>query len=206
MAYDFDTIVERRGTDSAKWSYYGADILPFWVADMDFLSPEPVIQALQKRVAQGHFGYMMDAPALTSAVQNYLQTRQHWTVEANQIRFLPGLVSALYAVCRAVGEPGDGIVTQTPVYPPFLGGVKASGRILNIANLSVTRSGQIIRYEMDFDALEKAITPQTRLLLLCNPHNPTGRVYTQAELEHLAEICLRHNLIICSDEIHCDLI
>jgi cystathionine beta-lyase len=172
---------------------------------MDFRSPEPIIKALQKRVEQGTFGYGSDDPALIATIQNYLQTHQQWTVEKDQIKFFPGLVSALFAVCRIINE-GEGIVTQTPIYYPILNAAKASGHILTTANFKATRDGQILKYEIDFDALENAITPQTRLFVFCNPHNPIGRVYTQAELERIAEICLRHDLIICSDEIHCDLI
>src|SRR5690606_27345649 len=125
---------------------------------------------------------------------------------AEAFHFLPGLVSGLNVVVRMVGQPGDGVSMATPIYPPFLQAVTKAGRELHDARMVYTIDGNILHYELDFDALEAAVTPRTRLFMLCNPHNPVGRVYTRAELEQVAEFCLRHDLIICSDEIHCDLI
>jgi cystathionine beta-lyase len=204
--YDFDTYIERRQTGSAKWEYYGEDVLPLWVADTDFRAPEPVIRALRERVDHGLFGYQIDSLTLRNILIERLQSRYGWTIESKHIHFLPNLVSALNVAARAYAEPGDGVLINTPMYPPFLSAPKGGGREAIFAELAMVQQGQIIRYELDFDRLEAAVTPRTKLFLLCNPHNPVGRVYEQWELEKLAEFCLRHNLVICSDEIHCDLL
>ncbi len=206
MSFDFDTPIDRRGTDSAKWLYYGEDVLPLWVADMDFRSPQPVIDALVERAQHGIFGYAMPSDSLVETLLERLATRHHWNVGKDALMFLPGLVTAMNVVARAVGEPGDGVAMTTPVYPPFFSAVTNSSRTLDAARLREVREGRTVRYEIDFEALEAAVTPRTRLFMLCNPHNPIGRVYTRAELEQLAEFCIRHDLIICSDEIHCDLV
>jgi cysteine-S-conjugate beta-lyase len=202
VEYDFDQVVERRGTDSVKWCRYGEDILPLWVADMDFRSPQPVIEALRDRVEHGVFGYGMESPEMRAVIQERLQTRYGWHTEPDDYLFTPGIVVALNLVARALTEPGEAILIQPPVYPPFFGIEKNSGRAIQQAPLAY-RQGS---YEIDFDSFERAITPQTRMFLLCNPHNPVGRVLTRAELERLAEICLKHDLFICSDEIHLDFI
>lgn len=206
MSYDFDAPVERRGTNSLKWGQYDADVLPLWVADMDFRSPEPVVAALVERAREGVFGYESGFPELVEAVQQRLHERQGWRPAAEAFHFLPGLVAGLNLVAATVGQPGDGVAMATPIYPPFLSAVKKAGRVLNDAQMSYTLDGHILRYQLDFDALEAAVTPRTRLFMLCNPHNPVGRVYSRAELGQVAEFCLRHDLIICSDEIHCDLL
>lgn len=198
---DFDRIVDRRDTGSAKWEWYG-DALPLWVADMDFPAPEPVIEALRQRVAHGVFGYSMPPPELPAVVQAWLQERHGWHVPAEAISCLPGVMRAVHMTGRAIGEPGDGILIQPPVYHPFFEVPKNQQRELQSAQ--VPRADG--RYEIDLDAFEAAIDERTRLFLLCNPHNPIGRAYTRAELEQLAEICLRRDLIICSDEIHNDII
>ncbi len=200
--YDFDRIVDRRGTDSVKWSRYEADVLPLWVADMDFPSPDPVIDAVVKRVEHGVFGYGVEPQELRSTVQARLQGLYGWEVQPDDLLFLPGVVPGFNLAARAVGEQGDGVLIQTPVYPPFFAAGPNSGRTIEQAPLVLTDRG----YEIDFDAFEAAITPRTRMFLLCNPHNPVGRVFTRPELERLAEICIRHDLIICSDEIHQDFI
>lgn len=206
MPFDFDTLVDRRGTDSAKWKQYGDDVLPLWVADMDFRSPQAVIDALMERVQHGIFGYAMPTPSLYETLLGRLAERHRWPVAKESLVFLSGLVSGLNIAVRAVGEPGDGVAMTTPVYPPFLWAPPSANRTLDAAQLREVRSGSTVHYEIDFDALEAAVTPRTRLFMLCNPHNPVGRVFTRAELEQVAEFCIRHDLIICSDEIHCDLI
>ncbi len=206
MTIDFDTMIDRRGTDSAKWNNYGEDVLPLWVADMDFRSPEPVIAALRERAEQGLFGYQSDSPELRALLQARMADRYGWQIEQSALHFVPGIVSALNVLTKAIGKRGDAVLVQTPVYPPFLSAPANSERVLQTADLRAVESGTNLRYEIDFEAFEAAITPQTRLFILCNPHNPLGRVYTRAEQEKLAEICLRHDLIICSDEIHSDLI
>jgi cystathionine beta-lyase len=200
--YDFDRIVERRGTDSVKWSRYDEDVLPLWVADMDFASPEPVVEALRRRVEQGVFGYGVEPPELRGVVVDRLRGLYGWEVQGDDLMFLPGVVVGFNLVAKAIGEEGDGVLIQPPVYPPFFLVGPNVGRTIQEAPLVLTERG----YEIDFDAFEAAITPRTRVFLLCNPHNPVGRVFTRPELERLAEICLRHDLIICSDEIHEDFV
>ena len=206
MTFDFDRPVERRGTDSAKWGYFGADILPMWVADMDFRSPQPIIDALQARVAQGVFGYGMDSRPLRAALVERMQRLYGWHIAPEDIVFLPGLVSGLNVVAKAIGAPGDSVLVHTPVYGPFLTAPVNQQRALLTAPLACTRAGARLHYTMDMDATAAAVQPDTRLFILCNPHNPVGRAWTPAELADLAAFCARHDLVICSDEIHCDLL
>jgi cystathionine beta-lyase len=203
--YDFNQPYERRGTDSEKWKAFGNDVLPLWVADMDFPAPPAVLHALHERVAHGIFGYGGVTAELSEAICDRLWKHYHWTVTPDQLLFLPGLVSGLNVSCRAVCPPNTGVLVQTPIYPPFLSAPVNQGLHLNIAELTVTRSNQWLHYSIDYNAFEAAIQSHTRLFMLCNPHNPVGRCYTREELISLAEICTRNDLIICSDEIHCDL-
>lgn len=201
--FDFDTTLERRGTASEKWDRYaGRDILPLWVADMDFRSPPAVIEALHQRVEHGVFGYTAPPKELVETVITMLEQEYGWPVEEQWLVWLPGLVCGLNVACRAVGENGDEVATFTPVYPPFLTAPKLSGR--GLVSVPLVCSGEVWR--MDLDALERAITPRTRLLLLCSPHNPVGRVWSRAEQQALLEVAERHDLIICSDEIHAGLV
>ncbi len=202
MAYDFDRIIDRRHTDSAKWRWYDEDVLPLWVADMDFAAPEPVIRALKERVSHGVFGYGMPSDTLREVIQERLARLYGWRVETGDIFFIPGVVTGFNRACLAVGAPGDEVLVEPPVYFPMLSAPKNGGRICK----TVTLVEGAERYERDLDAFERAITERTSLLLLCNPHNPVGRVFERTELEQLAEICLRHDVVICSDEIHCDLV
>lgn len=206
MAYNFDEQIERRSPTSVKWSAYPADVLPLWVADMDFRSPDEVIAALKARIDHGVFGYQMDEPALRELLAERYRLRHGIQVTTDEILFIPGMVTALNLVCRAYHHAGDGVLVLTPIYPPFLSAPKNGGKTLQTAELAYTVAGQRLHYEIDFDRLEAAVTPRTRLFLLCNPHNPVGRAYTRAELEKLAEFCLRHQLLIVADEIHCDLL
>lgn len=206
MNYNFDAVIERRGTGCAKWDYYAQDVLPLWVADMDFRSPEPIIRALHERIDHGFFGYHFDSPQVRTTLVERMQRLYNWTIEPTQIHFLPNLVSAFTAACRAFAAPGEGVLMLTPVYMPFLSAPRSGERIANMALLAPVAEGHRLRYEIDFDALEAAITPGTRMLLMCSPHNPVGRVWQRGELERIADLCLRHDLIICSDEIHCDLV
>ncbi|NHQ84583.1 putative C-S lyase [Iodobacter sp. HSC-16F04] len=200
---DFQTPIDRSATSSQKWNKYaGQDILPMWVADMDFASPVSIMAALQERVAHGVFGYT-DAPdSLVEAVQAYSVQHYGWHIDASWIVWLPGLVQGLNLACRTVGEAGDEVLTATPIYPPFLRAPGLSGRSL----LTVPLQQKNDAWEWDFAALEAAITPKTKLLLLCHPHNPVGRAWNTAELTRLIAIARRHDLIICSDDIHCDLL
>ena len=204
--YNFDQPVVRRGTDSGKWGYYPPDVLPMWVADMDFRSADPVIRALHERIDQGVFGYGWDPKQLKEVLVARMARLYNWQITPEDIVFLPGLVSGLNVVSRAIGERGDGVLVNTPVYPPFLSGPANQERELHVAELATQTQGKQVRYSIDFDAFTAAIKPNTRLFLLCNPHNPVGRAYSREELLHLADICQHHNLVICSDEIHCDLL
>jgi cystathionine beta-lyase len=212
MPHNFDVVTDRRQSDSAKWNRLGydplpPDVLPLWVADMDFRAPDSVIAALHQRVEEGIFGYAIDGPpGLRPAIQQWYASHFGWRFPEEHIMFLPNLVSALFATARAFTAPGDSILTLLPIYPPFLWAIKGSEREINRVDLVEQETGGVLRYEIDFDAMEKAITPRTKLLMLSNPHNPVGRVYTRTELERLAELCLRHDLMICSDEIHADLL
>lgn len=201
--FAFDALIDRRHSSSLKWDHYqGQDILPLWVADMDFPSPPAVAEALRERVDHGIFGYTLAPASLVEAVQNHVQQHYGWSIEPEWLVWLPGLVSGLNAVCRAVGEAGDAVLTCTPIYPPFLSAAELMGR----QTLAVPLVQEGSRWRMDIAAMERAITPKTKLLLLCNPHNPVGRVWSREELVVVAELAQRHDLIICSDEIHADLI
>ncbi len=203
ITFDFDTPIDRHNTASLKWDKYkGRDIIPMWVADMDFRSPPAVIEALHQRVDHGVFGYTIAPEELAESVIDTLQDDYGWKIESEWITWLPGLVTGLNVTCRAVGEDGDDVLTSVPVYPPFLSAPKYSRRNL----LTVPLAEADGRWAFDFDRLESAITPRTRLFILCNPHNPAGRVFTAEELVTLTEIYLKHDIIICSDEIHCGLV
>ena len=203
MRFNFDEIVDRRGTSSEKWDRYrDRDIIPLWVADMDFRSPPAVVEALHARVSHGVFGYTGPSQELVDVVIAHLLRDFGWRVEAEWLVWLPGLVCGLNVLCRAVGGPGDGVATFTPVYPPFLSAPALSGRELIKVPLALHDG----RWEMDLDTLERAITPHTKLLLFCNPHNPVGRAWRRDELERLAGIAERHDLVIGSDDIHAGLI
>ncbi len=206
MAFDFDQVVERRGTDSVKWAYFGPEALPMWVADMDFVSPQPIIDALQARVAQGVFGYGLESTQLREILVERMARLYHWTIQPEDIVFLPGLVAGLNVVARAVGTPGSGALVNTPVYGPFLTSPVNQGRELQVAPLAHSAQGKQLYYTVDLDACGRAVDPQTKLFILCNPHNPVGRAYARAELLAMAEFCVRHDLVICADEIHCDLL
>lgn len=200
---DFDEIIDRSATASLKWERYrGRDILPLWVADMDFRSPPAVMDALRKRVAHGVFGYTLPPAELTDAVVAHVSEDFRWQIEPEWIVWLPGLVTGLNTACRAVGDNGDDVLTLTPVYPPFLTAPGLSGR--NALTVPLVDNGR--RWALDLESIEKAITPRTRLLLLCNPHNPVGRAYEEHELASLAEMCAQRGIIICSDEIHAGLV
>lgn len=203
QAFDFDTPIERRETSSLKWERYaGRDILPLWVADMDFRSPPSVIEALHRRVDHGVFGYTLPSAALTETIREMLKDKYGWEVEAEWIICLPGLVSGINVSCRSVGMDGDEVMTTIPAYPPFLSAPRLSRRRL----LSVPMSCRNGLWAIDMEGLEAAVTDRTRLFILCSPHNPTGRLFSLNELRKLAEFARDHDLVMCSDEIHCDLV
>lgn len=202
MQYDLDTVRERRGTDSVKWKKYGDEVLPLWVADMDFITAEPILRALHQRLDHGFLGYTRPTSELCGVIRERLKRLYSWVIRDEELFFLPGLVTGLNVSFHAYAGPGDGVLVQPPVYPHFVKDPVMHGRAL--VDPPLVRNEDT--YEIDFDAFERAITDRTKIFILCNPHNPVGRVYTQRELETLAEVCLRHRLIICSDEIHCDLL
>lgn len=203
MTKEFDQQVDRKGTASQKWEKYSdSDILPMWVADTDFMSPPSVLQALHERIDHGVFGYTNVPHELNELVIQRMQEKYNWQIHQDWIVWLPGLVCGLNLACRAVGQSGDTVISAKPIYPPFMSSPRLSDRTVATVPLKEQNGHSII----DFDALESSISEQTRLLLFCNPHNPGGAVYRREELEALAELVIRHNLHICSDEIHCDLI
>ncbi len=206
MAKELIKAVDRYGTESLKWGIYPTDVLPMWVADMDFEVPEPVIEALQKRISHKVFGYGMDLEELVGVVVDRMKKLQNWDIEPESVLLLPGLVCGLNIACRVIGEDGDGILVNTPVYPPFLSAPANQRKVLQSAPQSYQVKDGYLYYGMDLEGLEDAIEDNTKLFILCNPHNPTGRAFTRQELLGLAEMCERKNLLICSDEIHCDLL
>lgn len=199
----FDRPIERRDTSSVKWNRYGdRDILPLWVADMDFSSPPAVLSALHDRVNHGVFGYTEPPDSLVEAFIAHALAQYGWPIQADWLVWLPGLVAGLNLACSAVGRPRDAVITAAPVYPPFLSAPTRSGR----ERITVPLRQQGHSWGWDIDALESAITPHVRLLLLCHPHNPVGRAWRDEELQALIDLARRHDWVICSDEIHCDLL
>ena len=202
--YNFDTCPDRNGYGSLKWDKYKQrDILPLWVADMDFTTAPEILAALQKRLDHGVFGYTIPYAEPVEAILNYLEQKHGYAAKARWLNFLPGLVPAINLCCHAFTKAGESVMTATPVYPPFLTAPDYSERELIKVPLHLNDSD---RWTFDFDAMEAAVQPNTRLFILCNPHNPVGRVYTKEELIRLGEFCEKHDLILISDEIHCDLI
>jgi cystathionine beta-lyase len=201
--FDFDRLPARRDSDSTKWRKFPPDVLPLWVADMDFRSPPAVVAALRARVEHGFFGYLNEKPELQEVVAERLAKRYGWRVEPDAVMPLPGVIAGFNLAIRALTTPGDGLLVQTPVYPPIL---RAAG------NHGLTRDGHPLtrgadgRYTVDADTFAAAIRPHTRAFLLCNPHNPVGRLFDRRELEAMATTCLRRDLWIVADEIHCDLL
>jgi len=205
MTFDFDRVLERRNTDSNKWRKYGPDVVPLWVADMDFRSPEPIIEALRGRVEHGvyGYGYNLERSPLHEVFADRLATLYGWRVEPDAVVLIPGVIPGFNVAARVLSSPGDGVLLKVPLYPPLLRVPGNVGITMDAADLARAPEG---RYEVDFDALARAITPRTRFLMLCNPHNPVGRVWRRAELERLAELCLARGLAIVADEIHGDLV
>lgn len=199
MKFDFDSPIERRGGDSMKWSKYPEGVIPLWVADMDFAAPPAVLDALRERVGHGVFGYNRPLPSQAEAVVNYLARHFAWRIEPEWIVWLPGLVCGLNVACRAVGESGDSVFTPTPIYPPFLSSPVDSGR--RVASLPLVRDSS--GWLWDFPGVDAVLRgSRARLFLLCHPHNPTGRVWTEDELWQIAALAEKHDVVICSDEIH----
>lgn len=210
MTFDPLPTPERRGTDSLKWGQYGPDVLPLWVADTDFPAPEPVLQALRQRIDHGVLGYpelTMSPEAGAEGLRDVLVERMarlyHWAIRPEEIVFVPGVVTGFNLACQALGEAGDVVLIQPPVYMPFLYAARQAGLERKDATLVRAEDGA---YDIDWDAFEAGLTGQTKAFLLCHPHNPVGRVWRREELARMAELCMKHGVTLISDEIHCDLV
>ena len=203
MKYDFDKTIDRRATNSYKWDSAPEGVLPMWVADMDFRTAPAIIDALQKRVAHGIFGYTRVPDAYYDAVTSWFSRRHGWDIDREWIIYTSGVVPAVSAVIKALTVPGDKVIVQTPVYNCFFSSIRNNG--CEIVSNPLRRTADT--YEMDFDALERcAADPRAKVMLLCNPHNPAGRVWTPDELTRLGNICLRNGVAVVADEIHCELV
>lgn len=199
----FDQVIDRKNTNSYKWDKYAdPTVIPVWVADMDFQAAPPILEALQKVTEHGIFGYSKCPDELYDVVIERLKNRHGWDVKKDWIVWLPGLVPGIGLSIRTVTTEAEAVMTATPVYHPFMLETHAAGRTLQKVPLQLQNN----RWVIDFEALEASVTSQTKLFLLCNPHNPAGTVFTKEEQERLLEICLKNNIVICSDEIHCDLL
>lgn len=199
----FQQLIDRSSTESVKWNFYDEDVLPMWVADMDFLCPPQIIEALQKRVEHGIFGYPMEPPQLRSIIVDRLKRRYDWAIQPEWIVFIPNVFAGFHLAAHAVTRPKDGVLLTPPIYHPMLlvpKNVDLKGQLVELVR---TEDGT---YNVPYARFEAAIGGRSELFILCNPHNPIGKVYERNELEQLAEICLKHDLIICSDEIHADFI
>ena len=203
MKYDFDKTIDRRATNSYKWDSAPEGVLPMWVADMDFRTAPAIIDALQKRMVHGIFGYTRVPDAYYDAVTSWFSRRHGWDIDSEWIIYTSGVVPAVSAVIKALTVPGDKVIVQTPVYNCFFSSIRNNG--CEIVSNPLRRTADT--YEMDFDALERcAADPRAKVMLLCNPHNPAGRVWTPDELTRLGNICLRNGVTVVADEIHCELV
>lgn len=208
MTYNFDKVISRHNTNSLKWDaleerFGDADLIPMWVADMDFRAPDEVIEALKKVADHGIFGYTIRPDSFYQSLINWLERRHHWKVEKEWINICPGVVPALSLIIQAFTKPGDQIVIQSPVYHPFFSVAQQKGR--ELVDNTLLFDGK--RYEIDFEDLEKKLSDERcKMLLFCSPHNPVGRVWTKDELTKVGNLCLKHNVLMLSDEIHFDLI
>ncbi|MBM3826456.1 MAG: putative C-S lyase [Verrucomicrobia bacterium] len=204
MAFDFDTCPERAGTDSTKWrKYAGRNVIPCWIADMDFMSPPAVVEAVRERAAHGVFGYPAQRDAVFASVVNHLRRRHGWEVRPEWIIFMCSLVPGIHAAIRCASAHGESVVTTVPVYPPFMTAPVLSER--NPIKLEMVFEAG--RWTFDWERLEAACAqPHAKVLLLCNPYNPLARVFDRDELRQLGDLVRRHDLTVCSDEIHSDLV
>ncbi|EEG78663.1 MalY/PatB family protein [Dethiobacter alkaliphilus] len=211
MHYDFDKIIDRTHTNSVKWEFMQvmesevtADTLPFWVADMDFPCAEPILTALHNRTEQKVFGYSShDTPEFFQAVCGWYQNRFNWNVDPAHLAYSPGVVPAIGFILDLLTKPGEGVIIQRPVYHPFTNIIESRSRVV-VNNPLINQDGD---YRIDYADLEKkAQNPDTKVMILCSPHNPVGRVWQKDELLRLGKICLQNNVFIISDEIHCDLL
>lgn len=201
---DFNRVIDRRNSECIKWNRFDEDVLPMWVADTDFKCSDAIIRALHERVDHGIFGYGAPPRELYQTVVQRINRLYDWDVQENQIGYIPGIVTGFNAAIRAFCEPGEAVIYQTPAYPPFIG-APGPARLVGVQNpLLQQQDGNFL---IDYDRFEQQLTSENvRAFILCNPQNPTGRVFSQEELTRLAEICLRHDVLIISDEIHCDIL
>jgi cysteine-S-conjugate beta-lyase len=216
MKYDFDTVCDRSNTDCAKWGAVKAifgreDVIPMWVADMDFPTAAPIVEALKKRAEHPFYGYTMPGPGLAEAVVERMKRKLDWKIEPDWVVFTPGIIPALNIAVRALTHPGDEIIVQEPVYFPFFGVVTGSGCQIVHNRLKLVRG----RYKMDYADLESRFQSRegmrmghsrVKAIILCNPQNPIGRVWSREELTRMGEIVIGHGAIVISDEIHCELL
>jgi cysteine-S-conjugate beta-lyase len=205
--YDFDSVIDRRNTNSIKWDFLNKflceqDVLPMWIADMDFKSPPPVIDALKQIADRGVYGYTGVPQSYYDSLINWMKKRHGWDIKKDWVVFSPGVVPALHMLIQSFSESGDQVIVQTPVYHPFFHAINNTGR--EILENPLRLKGD--QYLMDIADLEKKINPRTKMIILCNPHNPVSRVWSKEELQDLAELCLKYKIIVVSDEIHSDLI
>ncbi len=207
MSYNFDEVIDRSNTGSMKWDFYKRyfeeeEIIPMWVADMDFRAPEPVIEAVEKVARFGIYGYTEETESYRKAVVEWLKRRHNWAIKIEWLHYSPGVVPALHWIIRRFAHPGDKVILQPPVYYPFFEAVNTGG--CHVVNNPLKQVGD--SYQMDFEDLEKKIDDRVKMIILCSPHNPAGRVWSREELTRLGEICLKHNVLVVSDEIHGDLL
>ncbi|MBQ7141816.1 MAG: pyridoxal phosphate-dependent aminotransferase [Bacteroidaceae bacterium] len=204
MTYDFDKIISRRGTNCVKWDEFtDPDIIPLWVADMDFETAPSVQQALMKRMQHGCFGYTLVPESYYNAAIQWFQHRHGWSIERPSFIYTSGVVPAISAIIKAVTSPGDKVLVQTPVYNCFFSSIRNNG--CTLAENPLKMEGN--RYEVDWQDFEaKCADPSVKVFLLCNPHNPAGRVWTRQELVQMGNICLKHGVFVISDEIHCEFV
>jgi cystathionine beta-lyase len=207
MRWNFDEVIGREGTDSIKYDlredvFGRKNVIPMWVADMDFKTPSFIVDKLINRVNHEIYGYSFRPPEYFNSIMKWLSLRHNWQIEKDWICFSPGIVPALNICTLAFTRPGDSVIVQPPVYFPFFSAVENHGRQL-VYNQLIERDG---RWTMDFDSLNSCISENTKMIIISNPHNPVGRAWLPEELDKLADICLKNNILILSDEIHCDLI
>mgnify|MGYP000459828074 FL=1 len=210
MKYNFDEVIDRTDYHSEKWdelkTKFGDipnDVLPMWVADMEFRSPQPVIEAIKKAAEHGIYGYTSRPDSYYQVIIDWMERRHNWKVKKDWLAFSPGVVPALSFIIRAFTQPGDKVIVQQPVYYPFFRVIENNG--CHVVNNPLKLSNK--KYFMDYQDLEKKVDdPRVKLLILCSPHNPVGRVWQKEELIILGEICLEHNIIVVSDEIHADIL
>ncbi|MDC7226775.1 MAG: pyridoxal phosphate-dependent aminotransferase [Spirochaetales bacterium] len=216
MKYNFDEIIDRRGSGSVKWDFgeklkamgfterFDDDTLPLFTADMDIAVPPPIVNAMHRTADQRIYGYTMAPPAYYSAVIDWFERRHNWSIRQEEIVFCPGTVHAVATAIRAFTEPGEGVIIQRPVYYPFTAEIEGNGRVVANNQMILNDEGY---YSPDLEDFEKtAQKPENRLFILCNPHNPSGRIFSNTNLKELSRICAKHNVLIVADEIHGDLI